>query len=447
MSKIYNFFTSIKLTVVLLLLLAITSIVGTVIPQDWQPFQYQQQFGDSGYAIIKFFSLIDMYHSWWFQVLLSILVVNLLVCTIRRFPKTLKILKPKNPYIEPQRLQKMRTHHVFESPLLVDNAWGELQLLLKKHFHKFQVLDQGEEKALVAEKGRYSRLAVYLIHLSILFIFAGALIGSFLGFNGFMNLDEKENSATVLSFGDKRTIELPFQVRCDKFLVSFYKTGQPKDYISKLSILRDGKIVHKKNIKVNDPLRYHGIAFFQANYGVHLKGARVELTETKTGKKQKITLSPHNASDIAGSESKLQLMDFQENFYGFGPALGIALFEPGQKPEGAWILSKFPNFHGNRLGTYKITVDSISKIYYTGLQVKKDPGVWVVWTGCILLMLGIAATFYTSHRRLWVRVERANPGTIIYMAGNCSKNRSGFSKEFASLVQELEKKLKKEILE
>ncbi len=442
MYKIYDFFASIKLTVVLLLILAATSILGTVIPQDWQSFQYQQQFGDLGYRLIKFFSLTNMYHSWWFQLLMSILVINLLVCTFKRFPKTMKLLKVSNPNVSRERIQKMRIHDMVESKENFDDTWEAVLKTIKNRFPRLHhVKGDADSRCLIAEKGRYSRLAVYVVHLSILFIFGGALIGSFMGFDGFMNIDEGSMNNVVITFGKRKMIELPFQVKCNKFTVKFYKSGQPKDYVSDLVVISDGKVVKEKDIRVNDPLRYDGISFFQSNYGVNLKSAKITLIEQKAGKKFDIVLPYRQRVTVPGSDYQLQLVDFKEDFSGFGPALGIMIFKKDSEPTGSWILVNFPKFHGNFLGPYKVTVDSFEKRYYTGLQVKKDPGVWVVWLGCTLLMIAIALTFYTSHRRVRVRVEASNPGSVIYISGNCSRHRSAFKKEFDLLVEEIRKKV------
>ncbi len=442
MKKIYDFFASIKLTVVLLLILAATSIFGTVIPQDWQPFQYQQHFGDFGYKLIRFFSLTDMYHSWWFQLLLSILVVNLVVCTLKRLPKTMKLVKVSSPSVSRERIEKMRIHRTIESGKDLDECWEEILDVVKKHFPKLHLLRQSNEsRGLVAEKGRYSRFAVYVVHFSILLIFLGALIGSFLGFNGFMNIDEGTDSSVVVTFGERKMLELPFKVRCEKFTVSFYDTGQPKDYVSRLLVIKDGKVVKRKEVRVNDPLRFDGISFFQSNYGVNLKGAKISLVDEKSGKEMKLDLPYRETVDVPGSDYKVQLVDFKDNFSGFGPALGIMIFKKDTEPTGSWILVNFPKFHGNLLGPYKVTVDSMEKRYYTGLQVKKDPGVWIVWTGCTLLMIAIALTFYTSHRRVWILAEAGNPGSAIFLSGNCSKHRGAFKKEFEVFVDEIRRKV------
>jgi cytochrome c biogenesis protein len=76
---------------------------------------------------------------------------------------------------------------------------------------------------------------------------------------------------------------------------------------------------------------------------------------------------------------------------------------------------------------------------YTGLQVTKDPGVWVVYTGFILLCIGPLIAFFGSHKKLWVRVQDRKGQAVITVAGTANRNRLGFEREFNALVDEISK--------
>jgi cytochrome c biogenesis protein len=130
-------------------------------------------------------------------------------------------------------------------------------------------------------------------------------------------------------------------------------------------------------------------------------------------------------------------MDFLENFSQFGPALGIVVWSEDAEPEGSWILADRPNFHGNRVGDYRIRVLEIKKAHYTGLQVKKDPGVWIVISGFVLLLIGLTATFYTSHRKIWLWMGPTEAGGKVLVAGKSSKNSLAFEQEFHHFCERL----------
>ena len=89
---IWDLFASVKLTVVVLILLAATSVVGTLIPQNADPVAYVRAYGEFVYRLLEVIDIFDMYHSWWFQTLIGILTVNITVCTIKRWPVIWKLV-------------------------------------------------------------------------------------------------------------------------------------------------------------------------------------------------------------------------------------------------------------------------------------------------------------------------------------------------------------------
>jgi len=121
------------------------------------------------------------------------------------------------------------------------------------------------------------------------------------------------------------------------------------------------------------------------------------------------------------------------------PAVQIALFKDNILDYEKWIFSKFPDFHGSEKGDYRFSFLDFSGKEYTGLQLTKDPGVWVVWGGCFLLTLGCYLVFFMSHQRLWVNVENKNGEYVVTMAGTSNKNMLDFTKIFDQIHQELKK--------
>ena len=172
-SILYDLFRSLKLTIVLLILLAIVSIIGTVITQNATMEEYVQRYGVSLYEVFDFFSLFDMYHSWWFSAILLLLVVNLIACSTQRLPGVwrqifhgpdseglsdpmLKIL----PYVE--KIRNPRSDH--------SQSEGMMRSNLKTWFGDPERIETDSSITLFSEKGKFSRLGVYLAHLSIIII-------------------------------------------------------------------------------------------------------------------------------------------------------------------------------------------------------------------------------------------------------------------------------------
>jgi cytochrome c biogenesis protein len=88
---------------------------------------------------------------------------------------------------------------------------------------------------------------------------------------------------------------------------------------------------------------------------------------------------------------------------------------------------------------YRISFVQYWGARYTGLQVTKDPGVWIVYTGFILLCIGPLIAFFGSHRKLWVRIQDRKGQAVVTMAGSSNRNRISFEREFNKIADEIAK--------
>jgi cytochrome c biogenesis protein len=101
------------------------------------------------------------------------------------------------------------------------------------------------------------------------------------------------------------------------------------------------------------------------------------------------------------------------------------------------ILQNNPDFIHQNPGPFEFRIREIQPRYYSGLQVNRDPGVWVVWAGCFLMMAGFYMTFFMSHRRIWVRITERKGETLVEMMGSSHRNRTDFEKELDRVGQSL----------
>jgi cytochrome c biogenesis protein len=217
--------------------------------------------------------------------------------------------------------------------------------------------------------------------------------------------------------------------------VDFYKTGAPKEFRSDVSILDRGEVVRQAAIRVNHPLSYRGITFYQSTYGSQPSGIVLELKDLKSSDSKRVEVPFRQAVTLPGTNDRLVVMDYNANVGNFGPGFFVGIARENQEPAGAWIVAKNPEFHGNRIGDFGINVVAYQDHYYTGLQVRKDPGVWVIYVGFILMLLSMIIALYTSHRRIWLVLSPASAGSRVLVAGNSSKHPLAFKREFQQLVQ------------
>ncbi|MBW1982790.1 MAG: cytochrome c biogenesis protein ResB [Deltaproteobacteria bacterium] len=436
--RIYGFFASMRLSLFLFGALAITSIFGTLIPQEITSEQRLRQFGPKLNALIELLDLGDMYHSWWFRLLLILLSANLIVCSMRRLPKTLKALRAGRKMMTPSRIEKMHLHGRVELPTSPQESKTLISNLLSSRFTKCVWQQQEGQYFAVAEKGRWGRLGVYFVHLSVLLVFAGALVGSLFGFRGFMTIPEKTSESHVHLRREGQVIPLDFEVRCDKFTVAFYDNGSPKEFRSDVSILVDGRVVKQAAIRVNDPFTFRGINFYQSTYGSQPTNIVLKLENVSNGKSQQLEVPFRQPITIPGSKDRLVIMDYADNIGNFGPAFYIGMARENQEPDSGWIVAKQPGFHGNRLDGLRINVLKYANSYYTGLEVKKDPGVWLIYLGFVLMLLSLIFALYQSHRRVWLALTPGQKGTAVHIAGNTNKHALAFEKDFQQLVHDIE---------
>jgi cytochrome c biogenesis protein len=436
-ARIYQFFASVRLSLFLFGALAATSVVGTLIPQESTVEQLVRDYGPRLSALIELLDLADMYHSWWFRVLIGLLGVNLIVCSLRRLPKTLTLMRAGTHTMDPARLEKMRFHERIQVPLPLPTCQELLAAHLSRRYSTCQWLEQGNGWQAMAEKGRLSRLAVYFVHLGVLLIFSGALIGSIFGFRGSVTIPEQGTMDRIFIGGKHRVLPLGFSVRCDKFTVHFYETGEPKEFRSDVSILEQGQVVEQAAIRVNEPFTFRGITFYQATYGSEPSAIVLQVKDLTTGATRRLEVPFQEILTIPGSKDRLVVMDYAENVRNHGPALLVAVARENRQPASAWILAKQPEFHGNRIEDLALSVVSYRTSFYTGLQVKKDPGVWIIYLGFSLVIFSMLLALYGSHRRLWFLLSPGGSGTKIIAGGHSSKHQSAFERDFKKLTREV----------
>jgi len=294
----------------------------------------------------------------------------------------------------------------------------------------------------------------------VLLILIGGLVGSFFGFEGYVNIAEGEQINTITLRKSMSPLTLGFEVRCDKFTVDFYESGAPKEYRSDLSFIVNGKEVEKRSALVNHPVQFRGMTFYQANYG-SVPGKKVKLKilrQTSQPENTTIEIEKGNSKLLPGNEGQFRVVDLKGDFMRIGPAALIAIQPNEGKEIRFWVfkdhetikerfpglLHRFPKLNPSSFKPYTFFLDEFKTRYYTGLQVNKDPGVSIVWAGFFLIVAGFIVTFFVSHRSIWVRVLSNNGETGISVAGTSNKNPVGLQRELDHLANDLRDLLKRE---
>ncbi len=441
-NQLWKTFASVKLTIFLLLTLAATSIIGTLVPQNEAPAAYVQAFGEFLYRLFALLGLFDMYHSWWFRALILLLVGNIVICSIDRLQATWKIIFVRNPRFNITRYRQLKNKVDYNDAGDADQLKNRYQPVIARRFRYHRVEDTDDGFAIYGESGRWTRLGVYVVHFSVVLLLIGGLIGSIFGFDGFVNIAEGDSVRSIRLTNSNQSMPLGFEVRCDDFNVEFYDSGTPKEFRSRLTILKQGKEVVQKDIIVNDPLRYEGISFYQSSYGSMTPNeVLLNFTSRATGKIFSRKAAINNPVVIPENLGTFVLKKYTQhaNFSGqnIGEAFIGVLTPPNSSPVEVTLPLRFPRFDRMRKGEVVIAIADFLPRYYTGLQVSSDPGVWVVYIGFILMIIGIYITFFMSHQQICVEVVRKGEKSRVMVAGTSNKNKIGMQKKVTGLSERL----------
>jgi len=336
-----------SLAIILLVVLAIASVIGTVLLQNQAQADYLQQFGPLWYWVFRALGLFDMYHTWWFMGILVFLMMSLLSCLWRNVPKMLKDMRTRKIIVAEKSLKRFQYLHEWQ---LKEVDADTLQQSFRKRLQgwEFKETTQAGVQYLRADKGRWNKWGYMLVHSAILVVLVGGWIGSEYGFRGNMAVVEggSEHEISFLQGTQTGHLDMPFEIRCNSFSIAFFPTGAPKEFRSNLTIIDHGKEVLTKEIIVNDPLIYKGVSIFQASFGdggsditfkmYHMDGSATiseantqvyqSWTDKKTGMTIKVTdFKPYNVENMANPGEPTDYEDL-------GPAVEFELRGPGLKP-------------------------------------------------------------------------------------------------------------------
>jgi len=251
----------------------------------------------------SFFRLSDLYHSSLFYILMTLLSLNLIICSINRLPALLK---------------QYKTPHFPEPAGLFDNLPPSRIITVDKEISKIKPIvesclkkNYGHISEIEERRGYFfmpNRVVLSLgrLHcsLSILIMIAGAIIGSIFGLEADINIKEGETVNVANLTKGNGLYNLDFSVRCDKFTVEFYKDGSPKTYRSDLSFIKNGQVERQGTLLVNHPFTFDKFRFYQSSYSVAPE-IKAIVTYTNAGKKSgSMTLAAGDTFDLPESKAR-----------------------------------------------------------------------------------------------------------------------------------------------
>lgn len=456
-SKVHKTLSSVRTGIILLLVVVVFSAVGTVVLQRpaTDPSEIQRAYSPATLMWLDRFGLTDVYHAWWFAVLLGLVSISIILASLDRWPTAWRFYARPNRRPEAHFRAALPHHKEFKITDAKSGLDAAERALIKIGLRPERVVEN-DEVSLYSERNRFSVLAVYIVHLSLLMIFAGGIVDALYGYRGSLMLTtgETSNMITVRQKGgmEKKT-PLPFSIRCDAAGQENYADGSPKRWWSDLVVVEKGRDIEHKQIVVNDPLTYHGIRFYQASFGASSKIDHLQLRATPlNGEAQTITLAPQQTVQL-GAENTIRVSRFVPDYYIqdgevhqrsdelSNPAIELTLTSKGNS-HSVWLFPREANGVQDANGGYSFALTDLKPKLYTGLEVSHEPGQWFVWGGVLLMALGLGVAFYLVHMRFWVTtLFDARQGLLLWAGGACNKNRERFEQRFAEVTEAIAKEL------
>jgi cytochrome c biogenesis protein len=447
MKSFWKFFESVKLAIILFILLALTSILGTLIPQGRSAAEYAARYGGLSGFFIKL-QLTRLYHSPWFLALLFLFAFNTIVCTLVRLgPKLRRAFRPSLEADE-KALQAMRIKGRARIARPLPEAAERVRAALAARHYRLRTSGSAPRLAGLAQKRRGGLFGSDTVHLGLLIILAGGVISGF----------TSHRADLALRVGQTADVaHAAFQVRLDDFETEYYTQGAVKDWKSTVTVVENGAAVLTRVVEVNHPLTYKGFSFYQAGYGWDWDNPRLEIQVKKPADPaylkdlslrvgEKTAVDDPDFTDIAvsrfvpdfviGEGNQVETRSFQPN----NPAALIEVFKGDEKVYSGWTFAKYPDFgEGHKVGqaSFSFILKDFEAPQYSVLEAAKDPGVPFIWLGCIVMTAGFILAFYWHPREVRIVLEESQGRTEAVLGGVAAKGREAFQTEFDSLIASL----------
>lgn len=459
---IWNFFSSVKVGVWLIVITLVASSLGTLFPQEFYIPQtmspadfYEQKYGFAGKLYYQL-GFHDLYGSWWYMILVASIAISLVICSLDRVVPLYKALKKQGVKRNPSFLRRQRlfAETKSESPES-EEKW--IEKLKKKHY-RIRV----EDGNILAEKGRFSRWGPYVNHIGLIIFLIGAMLRFFPG----MYIDD------ALWLRDGETKVIPgtngkYYLENKQFIKEVYGKednftvgmGMPKNYQTEAVLYErvdeavpgkepELKPVKEHKIRVNQPLKFEGFALYQSDYRLNeLYKMAFNLVEKKTNKSfGEILINLEDPQSVynLGNGYKVEIMSYFPNFFfdeegnpatknrlPENPAFIFKMYSPAVPDGEVSFVGIQTNVEPFGENNYKMSFKNIETRNATGLTVRLDRTIGIIIAGGIIFMIGVIQGMYWNHRRIWIRQSEGE----IMVAAHTNKNWYGLKREIETMFE------------
>jgi cytochrome c biogenesis protein len=439
--RLLGWISDLRLAIGLLLLIALASGVGTAIPQKESATFYHQRYDPSpwlgllrGDGVLAL-QLDHVYSSGWFLALLAWLGVALLLCSWRRQWPALQASLRWIDYRSPRQLSKLSVAETLLSPS------PELLLLqLEQELQRGGWQFRSQPGRLAARRGVAGRVGPLLVHAGLVVLMVGAAWGAL----GGQRLERFLAPGRELELLDSRGAT-QVTVALDAFAIQRDPAGRPEQFTSQLRLIppvgtasaEAAASGQKAEISVNHPLRYHGMTLYQADWAL-------AAVDVQLGRSPVLQLPLQSFPQLGEQIWGLVLPTRPD---GSEPVFLSLSSEQGPVeiygPDGQALARLTPGGEAVEVRGLPIRVAGV--LPASGILLKRDPGVPLVYTGFAIALLGGGLSLMAT-RQLWA-ISEASEGEAsegeaaqgrLHVAGLCNRNLTAFAQELPALLQRIQ---------
>jgi cytochrome c biogenesis protein len=418
---------NLRLAIILLLIIALFSISGTVIEQGQAPAYYQSNypehpalFGFLTWKVIQVVGLDHVYRTWWYLGLLAFFGVSLATCTFTTQLPMLKSARRWRFYDNPRFFQKL----ALSAELEQTNLEPLVTKLTAKRYRIFQ-----EENKIYARKGIIGKIGPIIVHIGMIVILTGGVIGALTGFlaQEMVPSGDTFQVKNVIEAGRWSASQVPkdYSIEVNDFHIDYSPAGDIDQFYSDLTVVNaQGTALHKETIYVNKPLIYQGVTFYQTDWGI--SGLKVRVNNSPIFKLPMAQLGKEKAR-IWGTwiptkpDMSAGVVVLAKDLQGT-----VLVYDTAGKLIGSAR-------EGGAIEVNGVSLQILKVIGSTGLQIKADPGVPVVYLGFALLIAGVMMSYF-SYSQVWAVLKENK----VFIGGRTNRAQVVFERELIEIIEQLQ---------
>jgi cytochrome c biogenesis protein len=418
--KILKVLANLRFAIFILLLISFVSIAGTVIEQDQLIEVYKQNypltnpvFGFLTWDQILKFGLDHVYKTWWFFILNFLFGISLISCTFLQQLPSVKIARRCQFFRRTEQFYRLKIFTIL-------NSFSLNKILLKIRKNNYSIFQQ--KNIVYCYKGLTGRIAPILVHLSMILILLGTIIGSLLGFKAQEIVPNTENFhiQNTINVGQLSIIPKT-TARINDFWITYTKNKTISQFYSDLSILdNQGNETKRKTISVNHPLVYQSSYYYQTDW--NLIGLRFQIPKNE--------IIEYPLINLLKNQNKIWLTWISNNQF-----INKGIIAIIDNLEGyCSIYNETGKFLGNielneRVNS-QIPITLLEILSSTGLQIKTDPGIPIIYSGFFFLMISTLIS-YLTYSQIWILKKNQK----LLIGGTTNRAFFDFELEFFKFIK------------